>query len=69
VPLIMLGRLTSGAPLPVMVDPANPQKLIIDWSGSLQSAFAGPGTAPAGADQYADAALRDDQCRHERVGH
>jgi hypothetical protein len=55
VPLIMLGRLTSGAPLPVMVDPANPQKLHIDWSGSLQSAFAGPGTiSPAEASQYAD---------------
>jgi hypothetical protein len=32
VPLILLGRLTSGAPLPVRVDRANPQRLVIDWS-------------------------------------
>jgi hypothetical protein len=32
VPLILLGRLTSGVPLPVRVDRANPQRLVIDWS-------------------------------------
>lgn len=31
VPLILLGRLTSGQPLPVRVDPADPQKVVIDW--------------------------------------
>jgi hypothetical protein len=31
VPLILLGRLTSGAPLPVKVDPADPQRVVIDW--------------------------------------
>ena len=36
VPLILLGRLSSGAPLPVKVDPADPQDVIIDWeAGAL----------------------------------
>jgi hypothetical protein len=35
VPQIMLGRLTSGQPLPVMVDPANPQNLVILWESAL----------------------------------
>jgi hypothetical protein len=39
VPMIMLGRLSNGAPLAVRVDPANPQRVAIDWS---TSAFAGP---------------------------
>ena len=34
VPLILLGRLSSGLPLPVKVDPADPQRLIIDWGTS-----------------------------------
>jgi hypothetical protein len=32
VPLIMLGRLSSGMPLAVKVDPADPSNVIIDWS-------------------------------------
>jgi hypothetical protein len=31
VPLIMLGRLTSGGALPVMVDPAKPDNIVIVW--------------------------------------
>lgn len=31
VPLILLGRLTTGQPLAVKVDPANPQKVVVDW--------------------------------------
>ena len=31
VPLILLGRLTSGAPLAVKVDPVDPQKIAVDW--------------------------------------
>ena len=38
VPLILLGRLGSGMPLPVRVDPADPQRVVIDW----QSAGIGP---------------------------
>jgi hypothetical protein len=34
VPLILLGRLTSGAPLPVKVDQADPQKIVIDWQNA-----------------------------------
>jgi len=34
VPLILLGRLSSGAPLPVRVDPADPQRLVIDWQNA-----------------------------------
>jgi hypothetical protein len=39
VPLILLGRLSSGLPLPVRVDRADPGNVIIDWSAS--------GTVPA----------------------
>jgi hypothetical protein len=31
IPQIMLGRLTSGEPLPVRVDRADPYKVVIDW--------------------------------------
>jgi len=32
VPLILLGRLSSGLPLPVKVDPLDPGNVIIDWA-------------------------------------
>jgi hypothetical protein len=38
VPLMMVGRLSSGAPLSVRVDPANPQRIAIDWSNSVFTA-------------------------------
>lgn len=38
VPLMVVGRLTTGAPLSVRVDPANPQRLAIDWSSSVFAA-------------------------------
>jgi hypothetical protein len=52
VPLIMLGRLTSGQPLPVKVDPANPQNVIIEWE-SAGPGIGGmvPGMAPGAAPQ------------------
>jgi hypothetical protein len=40
VPLILLGRLSSGLPLAVKVDPADPQRLVIDW-GAPSSAAGG----------------------------
>jgi hypothetical protein len=43
VPLMMLGRLSSGLPLPVKVDPMNPNSLVIEWESAL-----GAGT-PMGA--------------------
>ncbi len=45
VPLMLLGRLSSGAPLNVRVDPSNPQRLAIDWQTTGFSA------APAAAMQ------------------
>jgi hypothetical protein len=35
VPAMMIGCLTSGQPLPVMVDPAQPQNLVILWESAL----------------------------------
>ena len=48
VPLILLGRLSSGQPLPVRVDPLDPGKLVIDWA---QAGIGGPmgGGMPMGA--------------------
>jgi hypothetical protein len=34
VPLIALGSLQTGRPLTVALDPADPQKFVIDWSGN-----------------------------------
>jgi hypothetical protein len=34
IPLMMIGALSSGRPLPVKVDPANPQKVIIEWESA-----------------------------------
>jgi hypothetical protein len=34
VPLILLGRLTSGQPLPVRVDPVDPNKVVVDWENA-----------------------------------
>ncbi len=53
VPLILLGRLSSGQPLPVKVDPNDPQAIVIDWAagalpatmGSLPGDAAGRGAA------------------------
>lgn len=56
VPLMMLGRLTSGVPLPVKVDPANPQRVVIEWEkglgmpGASAPAMAGPVAATATED-------------------
>ena len=34
VPLMLMGRVTSGQPLAVRVDPADPQKIVVDWQNS-----------------------------------
>ena len=34
VPEMLLGTLTSGRPLPVKVDPANPQRVVIEWESA-----------------------------------
>jgi hypothetical protein len=43
VPLMLLGTLSSGRPLPVKVDPANPQHVIIEWenAGAMGTPVAG----------------------------
>jgi len=45
VPLMALTRIAAGSVLPVAVDPANPQKVAVDWDGELQDRA--PGGAPA----------------------
>jgi hypothetical protein len=35
VPLIMVGRLTNGQPLPVMVNPSRPDDFVILWESAL----------------------------------
>lgn len=51
VPLILLGRLGSGMPLPVKVDPADPQRVIVDWQASGTAPIAAPAGAPAGGQE------------------
>jgi hypothetical protein len=52
VPLMMLGALSSGRPLPVKVDPANPNKVVIEWesamAGGMPIAGAPMGQVPDG---------------------
>jgi hypothetical protein len=50
VPMIMLGRLTSGVPLPVKVDPANPNNLVIEWESAMSPVGADAMTPPPQAD-------------------
>jgi hypothetical protein len=52
VPLISLGALQNGQPLPVKIDPKDDQNLIIEWEGPAPSAadpFAGTPWAAAGS--------------------
>jgi hypothetical protein len=46
VPLMMLGVLSSGRPLPVKVDPADPQKLVIEWGSALSGGTSMAGVQP-----------------------
>jgi hypothetical protein len=50
VPLILLGRLSSGLPLAVKVDPADRNKFAIDWEGQPSGMIPAPGLAPVGWD-------------------
>lgn len=49
VPLVLLGRLSSGLPLPVKVDPTDPQRVIIDWAASGTIGVAAPSSPTPGA--------------------
>jgi hypothetical protein len=48
VPMMMLGRLTSGLPLPVKVDPMNPNSLVIEWESSMGTGMPMGGVSGAG---------------------
>jgi hypothetical protein len=65
VPMIMLGRLTSGLPLPVKVDPADPNNLVIEWEATMSPAGAGTMTPPPQADtsHYSQAAREAEKQR------
>jgi hypothetical protein len=72
VPLMLLGTLSSGQPLPVKVDPANPNNVIIEWENALSGtmggtpAMAAPANMPASADSsQMDPTLR--QAEKERL--
>jgi hypothetical protein len=70
VPMMLIGRLTSGAPLPVKVDPANPNTVIIEWESALGGGMTGerrfewdePGHPPGR--EGALAVIRDRGHRH-----
>ena len=50
VPMMLIGTLTSGRPLPVSVDPANPQNVVINWEmAGAASQFVAPGQPGAPA--------------------
>jgi hypothetical protein len=54
VPMMLLGTLSSGRPLPVKVDPANPNNVVIEWENAMSGGM--PMGAPMGtpgADQFA----------------
>jgi hypothetical protein len=69
VPLMLLGRLSSGVPLPVKVDPVNPQNLVIEWESSMNAPGVGMGAMPttlppqADTSQYAPAARDAEKAR------
>lgn len=43
IPMLALGMIAPGKSLPVAVDPADPQKVVIDWSGQTQNRPMGQG--------------------------
>jgi hypothetical protein len=64
VPLILLARVQPGATLPVRVDPTDPQKIAIDWSGQpvmsgapAIPATSGVGPSPSGSGSTVDESL------------
>jgi hypothetical protein len=68
VPLMMLGTLSSGRPLPVKVDPANPNNIVIEWESALSGGMpmgmgAGMPTAPVTQPPSGDSTQYDPQAR------
>ena len=56
VPLMLLGSLSSGQPLPVKVDPANPNNVIIEWENAMSGGTMAAAPAMAGATTMAASA-------------
>jgi hypothetical protein len=68
VPLMMLGTLSSGRPLPVKVDPANPTNVVIEWESAMSGVMpmgmgAGMPTGPVTPPPSADSTQYDPQTR------
>jgi hypothetical protein len=64
VPLMLLGTLSSGRPLPVKVDPADPQKLVIEWESAMSGGMGGmTGGMPVTPPPSADTTMYDPQAR------
>jgi hypothetical protein len=68
VPLMMLGALSSGRPLPVKVDPANPNNVVIEWESAMSGVMpmgvgAGMPTGPVTPPPSADSTQYDPQTR------
>lgn len=66
VPLMLLGTLSSGRPLPVKVDPADPQKLVIEWEGAMSGGMPGMGMGagmPVSPPPSADTTQYDPEAR------
>jgi hypothetical protein len=63
VPLMMLGTLSSGRPLPVKVDPSNPNNVVIEWEsamgGGMQMPTAPPPLSGAESDREKERILAD----------
>lgn len=57
VPLILLSRVQPGAMLPVKVDPAQPQKVVVDWQGLPAMAFGASDMGTPGMAMAAPGAL------------
>jgi Protein of unknown function (DUF3592) len=77
VPLMMLGALSSGRPLPVKVDPANPNNVVIEWESALSGGMPmgmpmqGAGAAqplPTTMPATADSTQYDPQARQAEKG-
>jgi hypothetical protein len=51
VPLMLLGTLSSGRPLPVKVDPADPNNVVIEWESAMSGGM--PMVGAPGAGQFA----------------
>ena len=57
IPMLALGMIAPGKSLPVAVDPANPQSVVIDWSGQTQNRPMGQGAMGMNPDAMPSAGM------------